>query len=152
MFNPTSPSTGQTGVTGLTNPTYTLTEGTPSVPNARQFVVTALGGTQTGVETHTASNPFEITAYRPLVYKALGDLSNGSPSAFPKNTYSIVARKGLEVYSGIRRIGMIKIVIDIPAGSEVTDPESVSAMFVAIASVLHVNAAAIRDSLVTGAI
>jgi len=152
MFNPTSPIVGQTGVTGLTTPSYTVASGTAAVPNAKAFVVTNLGGTQTGVEVHTASNPFELTMYRPLVYKALGDLSAGVPSSYPKNVYSVVTRKGIEVYTGIRRIMTIKTVFDIPAGGEVIDPESISAALVAHAALLHVNAAAIRDSLITGAI
>jgi hypothetical protein len=153
MFNPTSPVVGQTGVTGLTNPTFTLVEGTPPVSNAREFIVTTLGGTQTGVETHTQANPFVITAYRPTAYQPLGDLNGaGFPSKFPKNTYSVVTKKGTEVYSGIRRIATIKSIVEIPAGAEIQDPESVSAMLVMHAAVLQVNAAAIRDSLITGAI
>lgn len=153
MFNPTSPVTGQTGVTGLTNPTFTLVEGTAPVSNAREFIVTALGGTQTGVETHTQANPFVITAYKPSLYKTLGDLNAaGNPSSYPKNTYSFVTKKGVEVYSGIRRVMTIKTVIEIPAGAEVTDPESISAAYVEHAAVQHVNAAALRDSLITGAI
>lgn len=153
MFNPTSPVVGQTGVTGLTNPTWTLVEGTPPVSNAREFIVTALGGTQTGVETHTQANPFVITAYRPTVYRPLGDLNgNGVPSSFPKNVYSVVTKKGVEVYTGLRRIATIKTVVEIPAGAEVQDAESISAALVAHAAVLHVNAAAVRDSLITGSI
>lgn len=153
MFNPTSPIVGQTGVTGLTSPTYTVAEDTPPVSNARSFVVTDLGGTQTGVETHTQANPFATTAYRPSVYRTLGDLNGaGLPSSFPKNTYSVVTRKGVEVYSGLRRVMTIKTVFDIPAGSEIADPESVSAALVKHAAVLHVNAAEIRNSLITGSI
>lgn len=152
MFTPTSPVVGQTGVTGLTNPTFTLTADQASVPNAKQYVVSALGGTQTGVETHTASNPFTLTGFKPVSYLPLGDinLNSGLPNSFPKNTYSFVTRKGVEVYSGIRRIMTIKTVIDIPAGSEIQDPESISAAFVAHAAALHVNAAELRNTLVAG--
>jgi hypothetical protein len=100
-----------------------------------------------------ASNPFRITMYRPAVYKLLGDLNAaGIPSKFPQNVYSVVTNKGLEVYSGIRRLGSIKTIIEIPAGAESQDPESISAMYVMHSAALHVNAAAIRDALVSGTI
>lgn len=152
-MTPTSPVVGQTGVTGLTNPTWTLVADVAPVANAKAYYVSALGGTQTGVEVHSASNAFQLIQYKPSAYKQLGQLNAaGQPSSFPINSYSFVVKKGVEVYTGIRRTMTVKTIIEVPAGAESTDPESISAALVAHAAALHVNAASWRNDIVLGAL
>jgi len=67
----TNPVTGA-AQTGLTSPTYTLVADIAPDVNGRQWAVSALGGTQTGVRTHSASDPFTITVMRPKVFQSLG--------------------------------------------------------------------------------
>jgi hypothetical protein len=63
-YSPTSPVTGA-AQTGLTSPTYTLsTDVAPSI-NGKQHAITALGGTQTGVNSHSVAAPFTCTFVRP---------------------------------------------------------------------------------------
>ena len=63
----TSPITGA-AVTGLTSPTYTVAVDTPPNTWSKQWAVTALGGTQTGVDTSSsASRPFTLTDRKSVV-------------------------------------------------------------------------------------
>lgn len=58
-YSPSSPVTGGTQ-TGLTSPTYTLTADIAPSALGKQHAVTALGGTQTGVRTSSAADPFTV--------------------------------------------------------------------------------------------
>jgi hypothetical protein len=62
-FAPTSPVTGA-AQSGLTAPTYTLTADVAPAQNAKQYAVTALGGTQTGVISHSVAAPFTLAMFR----------------------------------------------------------------------------------------
>lgn len=147
----TSPVVGQTNITGLTNPTYTLTEVNAPVPNAQRLIVSALGGTQTGVEVHTANNPFMVTLYQPTSYQTQGDVNaQGVPRSIPRNNYSVVVNKGVEVYPDITRTNTIKIVNEVPAGSETNDPESLAAAWALAAAICHVNAEKFRAAIIAG--
>lgn len=53
----TTPVTGQPQ-TGFTSPTFTIAADTPPAVNAKQYVITALGGTQTGASASLVSSPF----------------------------------------------------------------------------------------------
>lgn len=128
-FTPSSPVTGG-AQTGLTSPTYTLTADSAPAAHGKQFAVTALGGTQTGVEVHSTSNPFTITAFKvanpkglPSPHPVTGVLSN-----VPKNNFKWVIRKGVEVMANQpRQIAIFTLNMDIPAGADVQDPESIRA-------------------------
>jgi hypothetical protein len=58
----TTPITG-TAQTGFTAPTYTIAADTAPVINSKQWVVTALGGTQTGASASLVSSPFTIAVF-----------------------------------------------------------------------------------------
>jgi hypothetical protein len=127
-INPTSPLTGAAQV-GLTSPTYTLMEDVAPSPNGVQWAVSALGGTQTGVEAHSVSKPFTLSFFKPMTFRPLGSKnSQGVLSSIPKNTYKVITRKGVEVHSdGDISNMMITTTIDVPAGADVVDPESLRA-------------------------
>lgn len=130
-FNPTSPVTGA-AITGLTSPTYTLSAMQAPFPHAKQYYVSALGGTQTGVSAHMADNPFTATAFVPANYRSIGNPNpvTGLISLFPKNVTRHVIRKGLLPLAGQRiQVGSIDISQTIPAGSESADPLGLAAMY-----------------------
>lgn len=147
-FNPSSPVTGASQ-TGLTSPTYTLTADVAPNNNGKQYAVTALGGTQTGVEAHAAAFPFTLTFVRPSSFKPAPTTANGS---VPKNVYTVIARKG--VYCGpsntIPSIALGRVTLEIPAGADVYDPESVRAMESALIGLLSGNSAGIGDTTING--
>jgi len=95
-WSPSSPVTGG-AQTGLTSPTYTITLDSAPDVNGTQHAVTAFGGTQTGVRTHSISDPFTITATRPKNPRVLPSPNavTGKYSAIPRNTYSFIVRKGV---------------------------------------------------------
>jgi hypothetical protein len=67
-FSLTSPITGG-AQTGFTSPTYTIAvDSSPNGQAGKQYAVTAIGGTQTGVDTSSSpSNPFTVNLVRPAV-------------------------------------------------------------------------------------
>lgn len=93
-FTPTSPITGST-VTGLTTPTYTIIE--DSQPNlvSRQWYVSALGGTQTGVSINSVEKPFTISFFRPEALAVPPGVGTGGLlGKIGRNAWKIVVRKG----------------------------------------------------------
>lgn len=152
MFNPSSPVAGS-AQTGLTSPTYTLTTDTPPAANAKQFAVTALGGTQTGVDTHSVARPFTLTMFKPAVARVLGVVSSitGRLGGVPRNVYTVITRKGVTPLAGQpSETAVFETRMSIPAGSDLADPANLRA-----ALSLHFGACAqqssgIGDSVVTG--
>lgn len=137
-----SPVTGST-ITGLTSPTYTLVADTPPDSNAKCVVVTALGGTQTNVRTHTLSDPFSLTVWKPKVPRAL-PAKNPITSAYPSvplNQYAMIIRKGvyIDAASVVRQV-TIRLLADIPAGADGSDGPNIRAAISLLGGVLWAEA------------
>jgi len=150
---PTSPVTGAPQ-TGLTSPTYTLaTDVAPDV-NGVARAVTTLGGTQTGVEVSSPSNPFTLLATRPKSMRTLPSLlANGQLPSVPKNTWTVSVRKGVDVLSGQpKQVMLMKLDISVPAGADVADPESVRAALSLFAGSLWEQSNELGDALISGVI
>lgn len=148
----TSPVTGG-AQTGLTTPTYTLAVDTPVDINGKQWAVTALGGTQTGVSTHSSSNPFTWAYYRPKIYRLLGkpNPSTGLISNVPMNTAKCITRKGMvPAVNQPAMIGSINSSINIPAGCDVYAQAEIRAMISLHIGALMQISAAFGDTVVTG--
>jgi len=129
-FAPTSPVTGG-AQTGLTSPTYTIAADNAPDVNAKQYYVSALGGTQTGVLAHSVAAPFTLAMFRPKAYKYLQPVNpvTGVLKGVPMNTYKVITRKGVIPLAGqAYKTGLVSTVLDIPAGSDVADPLSIRAM------------------------
>lgn len=127
-------STTVTGVVlgGLTAPTYILTADTAPLINARQSIVTSLGGTQTGVRTHSPSDPFSVTVIKPL--RALGlpraNPITGSIGPAGRNKNSIKFRKGtLPLVGQNPQVSEITIDAFIVAGAEINDKPNLAALW-----------------------
>lgn len=128
-FSLTTPVTGA-AQSGLTSPTYTVALDTSPDANARQYAVTALGGTQTGVTPSSVSSPFTTAMFRPKSYQALGkpNPTTGLISRVPRNTYKIISRKGVTPLAGQPIQNMVvTTVIEVPAGADLADPANVRA-------------------------
>lgn len=132
----TSPVTGA-AQTGFTSPTYTLSSDTYPGVNGKQHAVTALGGTQASVRTHSVSDPFTISAGRPTSLRSLPALNgNGGYSSIPRNTYFVITRKGVNVAANQPPVTMlISTKVEVPAGADSYDASNVRA-----AQSLHVGA------------
>jgi hypothetical protein len=151
-WDPTSPLTGASQ-TGLTSPTYTLSSDVAPDSNGEQHAVTALGGTQTGVDAHSVSKPFTLTAMRPKVYKGLGPANQvtGFVAQVPRNRFTIITRKGVEVTSsGQIETAIVRTIIEVPAGADVNDAASVRAMLSCHIGALSDQSSGVGDSQIDG--
>jgi len=148
----TSPITGA-NMTGFTSPTYTVTDDQAPSLNGKQKAVTALGGTQAGVNVHSVSNPFTSCTFRPVQFKTLPEknAATGIVKNIPVNRWSDITRKGLVCVSGQNpQVGTIKVFVDIPAGADINDPANVKAMFSLAIGKLNQIALSFADSTING--
>lgn len=150
-FSPTSPVTG-VAITGLTSPTYTLAADTPPSASSKQYAVTALGGTQSGVVAHSISQPFTMTMFRPASFKVLGSPNaSGVVNSFPKNTFEVLSRKGVGVLANQPvQLATIRTAFTIPAGADVYDANSIKALISAHIGLLTQVANGLSDTVLTG--
>jgi len=151
MFSPSTPITGAS-ITGLTSPTYTIAADTPPNASSKQYAVTALGGTQTGVVAHSISAPFTLTMFRPATFKVLSNPNaSGVIRSFPKNSFEVLTRKGLSVLANQPvQLGSIRSTFTIPAGADTYDAVSVKAMISAHIGLLTQIAQGLADTVITG--
>lgn len=152
MWSLTSPVTGG-AQTGLTSPTYTLTTDVAQDVNGKQYAVTALGGTQTGVRTHAVSDPFTISFYRPKSPKALPapNAVTGKYGNVGYNDYTCVARKGVNFAANNAPLTMVhRGGFSVPAGADAYDAVNVRALVSLVIGAYSQTSAGIGDTLVTG--
>lgn len=148
----TSPVTGA-AQTGLTSPTYTIVVDTPPTAQSKQWAVTALGGTQAGVNPHSVAAPFTTAVFRPAVFKSLSPVNaaTGQLRGVPINTYKVNTRKGVLPLAGQPyKDARITSNIDIPAGSDIADPSSLRAMISMHIGALQQISAGLGDTVVNG--
>lgn len=151
MFSPSTPITGA-AITGLTSPTYTISADTPPNASSKQYAVTALGGTQTGVMAHAISVPFTLTMFRPATFKVLSNPNaSGVIRSFPKNSFEVLTRKGMSVLANQpTQLGSIRSTFTIPAGADAYDINSIKAMISAHIGLLTQIAQGLADTVITG--
>jgi hypothetical protein len=150
----TSPITG-TAQTGLTAPTYTLTSDIAPLITGKQWAVTALGGTQTGVNVHSVAAPFTVSCFKPATFKVLGKANpvTGIINNVPKNVYKVLTRKGVLPLAGqAYQNCQITTLIEVPAGSDLADPANLRAALSAHIGALSQQSAGIGDTSVSGII
>jgi hypothetical protein len=151
-FAPSSPVTGA-AVTGLTSPTYTLTADVAPNINGKQYAISALGGTQTGVDTNTVSKPFSVSFFRPPVLRTLPQANpvTGIIKSVPINTYKLITRKGAAPAANQTNMtARITTIIEVPAGTDTYEPEDLKAMLSLHFGVGWAQASAIADTVTTG--
>lgn len=151
-FALTSPVTGAP-MTAFTLPTYTILADTPPEINAKQFVVSALGGTQTGVIAHTIAAPFTTAMFRPKQFALLQPVNavTGILNKVPKNTSKVITRKGVLPLAG-QAFSMLLITttIECPAGADTADPANIkAALSMHIGSLSQVSAG-VGDTTLNG--
>lgn len=154
-FTLTSPVTGG-AQTGFTSPTYTLVTDTAPTNSGKQYAVSAVGGTQTGVDSSSSpSRPFTITLQRPPVLRGAPAVNavTGLLGSVPRNTYKIIARKGVTVVTGQSpQVALATVTLDIPAGADSTDAANVRALLSLLIGAMSSISASIGDTAVSGVI
>lgn len=149
----TSPITGG-AQTGFTSPTYTVIADTAPPGNpGKQVVVSALGGTQTGVTTHSVASPFTLNFTRPSTLRVLGSPNpvTGVVSLVPMNTYKGITRKGVLPLAGQPyKVMNITTTADVPAGADLADPSNIRAAFSCHIGALQQQSAGFGDLAING--
>lgn len=151
-INFVSPITGG-AQTGFTSPTYTVvTDASAPNPRMKQVAVSALGGTQTGVRTHSISDPFTASYLPPAAPKALPSPNSlGKYPNIPMNVHTFIFRKGMNYAANQSpKIGMIRVSCEIPAGADNYDAANVRALASLAEGAIAAFAAGLGDTLVTG--
>jgi len=154
-FTLTTPVTGG-AQTGFTSPTYTIATDTAPSNTGKQYAVTALGGTQTGVDSSSSpSRPFTVTLSRPANLRGVPSVNQvtGILGSVPNNPYTIRVRKGCTVVTGqAPRIIDLTATLSVPAGADSADAANVRAALSLLIGTLNQISASIGDTLVTGVI
>lgn len=152
-INLSTPVTGM-AITGLASPTYTLVQDTSApAPISKSWYVSALGGTQTGVEAHTISSPFTISWKNPANLSIVGtpDVTGVYRGASKLNKYELLIRKGARPLANqAHRLNMVRVIITCEAGTETADPMQLAAMLSLAGGALTQQAAGILDTVKTG--
>lgn len=148
----TTPVTGA-AQTGFTTPTYTISLDTSPDSMAKQWAVTALGGTQAGVTSHSVSSPFTVSFWRPKVFQGLGkpNPTTGLIARVPRNTYKVITRKGVLPLAGqpIQNLN-ITTIIEVPAGADTADASNIRAALALHIGSLTQASAGVGDTAVLG--
>lgn len=139
--------------TGLTSPTYTTTVDTAPDVNAKQVAVTALGGTQTGVDAHSVSKPFQLAVWKPKSMAALGKPNpvTGLIANVPTNVYKVITIKGVLPLAGqpFKNL-IIRTEVSVPAGADTADASNIRAALSAHIGLLSNQSAGLGDTSVNG--
>jgi hypothetical protein len=139
--------------TGFTTPGYTTSPDSAVDTNQKQVAVTALTGTQVGVDVHSVSRPFIISATRPKVFAVLGkpNPTTNLVADVPMNKYRVKATKGVTPLAGQPpRNALFTCELSIPAGSDVADAPNIRAMISAAIGTLSSISAGLGDTTVNG--
>lgn len=130
-MNLSSPITGM-AQTGLTTPTFTLTTDAGISPNQKQWLITALGGTQTGVSAHKVDSPFLVSYTKPSSPKAIPRefmTASGPIGNIPKNVYRLFGRKQVLVNGSYGTAPCdMEITFRVPVGATVQDLTSIKSL------------------------
>lgn len=151
-----SPFTGATATGYLTSPTYTVVADLAPSANGKQYAVTALGGTQTGVVISSVANPFTLTLFKPSQLKqlpAVNSVTGQFTGPVGRNTFRLIVRKGMLPLAGQSPlVGMVDMSISLPAGVGDADPNSVAALLSAAIGALSDQSTAIVTMCKSGVV
>lgn len=139
--------------TGFTTPGYITVVDTPPDVNSKQVAVAAITGTQAGVDAHSVSRPFTLTATRPKNYQVLGkpNPTTGLIASVPINTTKLLTRKGVLVLAGQpSQVAIIRSELQVPAGSDTADSANLRAAISAHIGLLSAISSGLGDTVING--
>lgn len=150
----TSPVTGAT-VAGLTSPTYTVVADQPPNSSAKQWYVSAIGGTQTGVDPgSSASKPWTFTYMRPGNLKTLNAVDvTGVIRQVGFNTYEYLMRRGFIPLAGqASRVANWRTQFPVLVGSDLADAPNIRAAVSSYVGALNQSASGLADTFISGSL
>jgi hypothetical protein len=125
------------------------------VPNSKQYYVSALGGTQTGVTVSSIDKPFTLTLFKPVSFQRLPPVNpvTGVLPRTARNVWRLLTRKGATPLSGqTPQLVTIETIISVPAGCETADFPAIAAAMSAHIGSLWEQSNELGDSLASGAL
>jgi hypothetical protein len=139
---------------GFTSPTYTFTVDVAPSLYARQWAVSAIGGSQAGVAAHSVSSPFTLTVVRPSSIKTGANVNPGTgliTGAVPKNKWKLIVRKGMIVQDkNPPQVGTATLEFALPAGADlINSGNDIRAMISILTGFLSNQGSGLGDSFVT---
>jgi len=140
-------------VSGLTSPTYDVTADVAPNPHSKQWAVTSIGGTQTGVDAgSTASRPWTLTFTRPQSVRQLNAIDNsGVLRTVPMNEYGFIGRKGMTPLTGqASKTSIWRFSASVPAGADTYDIPNLKAAGSSFVGALNQQISGFCDTMVTG--
>jgi hypothetical protein len=149
-----SPVTGAT-VAGLTSPTYSVAVDQAPNTASKQWYVSGIGGTQTGVDTSSsATKPWTFTYTRPSNLKTLNAVdSSGVLRQVGFNTYEFLMRRGFIPLAGQAvRVANWRTTMPIVVGSDTADAPNIRAAVSSYFGVGNQQASGLADSMITGSL
>jgi hypothetical protein len=154
MFTLTTPVTGA-NQTGFSSPAYVHAVDNPP-PNVagRQYAVTALTGTQVGVDVSSSSRPFTILLNRPQQLALPPTVINGVASGpIKRNNFDILVRKGVTAVVGLpSQVAILRMRLEVPAGADINDAPNLRALCSFGQGALAQLAANLADTAITGVV
>jgi len=139
--------------TGFTTPGYTTSVDTAPDVHSKQVAVTALTGTQAGVDAHSVSRPFTLNVAKPKQLAVLGkpNPATGLIASVPRNKWKVTSRKGVLPLAGQpSQVLIIRTEIEVPAGADTADAPNVRAALSAHIGLLAAVPAGIGDTAING--
>lgn len=139
--------------TGFTTPGYGVTADQAPSLKAKQWAVTSLTGTQSGVTSHSATSPFTFTAVAPATFKLVNVPNPSTGVIYPsgKNVWKFIVRKGVvPAANQAAQLAMMHLEIPVPAGADTYDASNVRALVSFGIGALNQQSAGIGDSLTSG--
>lgn len=151
-ITPATPVVGAP-MTGLTSPTYTVSVDSAPSPNGKQYAVTTLGGTQTGVTVSSVDKPFTISVFKPANFNRLPPVNpvTGVLPRVQRNVHKVLTRKGATPLTGqTPQLILIETQVTVPAGCETADFPAMAAAMSAHHGLLWNQGSAWCDALASG--
>lgn len=147
----TGPTTASTTPV-ITGGTYTFVPDLPADNRSRVAVISAVGGTQTGVSIHTAEAPKQFITKRPasIAQPSGFNTTTGRYSKVPKNVTRVIFRGSAKVSANQWEVIPITLDLPIPAGAESFDRANVDASVLAFITGLYDQRVQICQALYDG--
>jgi len=136
-INLTGPTAAVTTAT-LTAATYTYSADMANDNRSKVYVVTSLGGTQTGVSAHTVDAPKMFIIKKPAVFQqpSAYNTVSGRYGKVPKNVTRVLFKGSAKVAANQWELLPISLDIGVPAGATSYDRANVDASVCAFIAAL----------------
>jgi hypothetical protein len=132
--------------------TYTFSRDGSNDMRSLVYSITATGGTQAGVQKHTAEAPKQFIVRRPANYAQPSNFNSvsGKYGKVPNNVTRITGRGSAKISATQWAAVPISMDIGVPAGATSYDPDNVEASFMMFIAALYDQKEEICQAIIDG--